>query len=89
MIEYDVLERPVFDYEDNRCAEIRQSIITDSRDRICNTCKKEDVCMYKGELAQAAKDITEISKRVNVFIKTEIECKKWLGQINDYRGKRK
>ena len=24
-------------------------------DRICNTCNKEDVCMYKGELAQAAK----------------------------------
>ena len=34
-------------------------------DRICDTRNKEDVCMYKGELAQAAKEITQISERVN------------------------
>ena len=50
-------------------------------DRICNTCNKEDVCMYKGELAQAAKEITQISERVNVFIDTDIRCKKWDGNI--------
>ncbi len=48
-------------------------------DRICNTCCKEDVCMYKGELAQAAKEITKISERENVFINTRIICSKWLG----------
>ena len=48
-----------------------------NRDRICDTCNKEDVCMYKGELAQAAKEITQISERVNVFIDTDIRCKKW------------
>ena len=48
-------------------------------DRICNTCYKEDVCMYKGELAQAAKEITKISERENVFINTRIICSKWLG----------
>ena len=55
-------------------------------DKMCNTCNKEDVCMYKGELAQAAKDITQISERVNVFIDTDIRCKKWSGKISNYRG---
>ena len=54
-------------------------------DRICNTCSKEDVCMYKGELAKAAKDITEISERTNVFIDTDIKCKKWSGVVANYR----
>ena len=56
-----------------------------SGDRICNTCNKEDVCMYKGELAKAAKDITEISERINVFIDTDIKCKKWSGVVANYR----
>lgn len=54
-------------------------------DRICNTCNKEDVCMYKAELAQAAKEITQISERKNVFIDTDIKCKKWSGVVNNYR----
>ena len=54
-------------------------------DRICDTCNKEDVCMYKGELAQAAKEITQISERVNVFIDTDISCKKWSGKVSNYR----
>ena len=55
-------------------------------DRICDTCNKEDVCMYKGELAQAAKEITKISERVNVFIDTDIRCKKWSGKVSNYRS---
>ena len=55
-------------------------------DRTCDTCNKEDVCMYKGELAQAAKEITKISERVNVFIDTDIRCKKWSGNVSNYRG---
>ena len=54
-------------------------------DRICNTCNKEDVCMYKGELAQVAKEITQISERVNVFIDTDIRCKKWSGKVVNTR----
>ena len=54
-------------------------------DRICDTCNKEDVCMYKGELAQAAKEITQISERVNVFIDTDIRCKEWSGKVSNYR----
>ena len=54
-------------------------------DRICDTCNKEDVCMYKGELVQAAKEITQISERVNVFIDTDIRCKKWSGKVSNYR----
>ena len=56
-------------------------------DRICDTCNKEDVCMYKGELAQAAKEITQISERTNVFIDTDIRCKKWSDKSNSYREK--
>ena len=55
-------------------------------DRICDTCNKEDVCMYKSELAQAAKEIIQISERVNVFIDTDIRCKKWSGKVSNYRG---
>ena len=54
-------------------------------DRICDTCIKEDVCIYKGELAQAAKEITQISERVNVFIDTDIRCKKWSGKVVNTR----
>lgn len=55
-------------------------------DRICNTCNKADVCMYKGELVKAAKDITQISERKNVFIDTDIRCKKWSGKVSNYRN---
>ena len=55
-------------------------------DRICDTCNKEDVCMYKDELVRAAKEITQISERVNVFIDTDIRCKKWSGKVSNYRG---
>lgn len=54
-------------------------------DKICNTCNKEDVCMYKGELAQAAKEITQISERTNVFVDVYIKCKKWHGKVSNYR----
>ena len=55
-------------------------------DRICDTCIKADVCMYKGELAQAANEITRISERKNIFINTDIRCKKWSGKVSNYRG---
>lgn len=59
---------------------------SDNSDRICDTCIKEDVCMYKGECAQAAKDISLIAERKNVFIDTDIKCKKWSGEVSNYRG---
>ena len=59
---------------------------TSNGDRICDTCNKEDVCMYKGELVKAAKEIAQISERVNVFIDTDIRCKKWSGKISNYRS---
>ena len=54
--------------------------------RICDTCNKEDVCMYKGELAKAAKEIIQISERKNIFIDTYICCKKWSGKVSNYRN---
>ena len=59
--------------------------LSSNGDRICGTCNKEDVCMYKGELAQASKEITQISERINVFIDTDIRCKKWSGKVSNYR----
>lgn len=58
---------------------------SDNGDRLCGTCVKEDVCMYKMECAQAAKEITEISERINVFVDTTIRCKKWSEKINNVR----
>ena len=54
-------------------------------DRICNTCSKEDVCMYKEELAKAVKDIAQILDRTNVFVDADVKCKKWLGNVLNYR----
>ena len=45
--------------------------------RICDTCSKEDVCMYKEELAKAVKDIMQISDRTSVFVDAGVKCKKW------------
>lgn len=53
--------------------------------RICNSCKKNDVCMYKSELERAVTDINQVSERTNVFINTNIMCKHWLGEIVNYR----
>ena len=43
----------------------------------CENCDKEDVCMYKEECMKAVKDILDIESRTNVFIRTNINCKKW------------
>lgn len=60
-------------------------MIENNNNRICNTCSKEDVCMYKEELAKEVKDIMQISDRINVFIDTDVKCKKWLGKVVNYR----
>lgn len=51
--------------------------IKGTRERICENCDKEDVCKYKEDCMRAVKDILDIEGRKNVFIKTEINCKKW------------
>lgn len=56
-------------------------------DKMCDTCNKEDVCMYKVDLAQAVKEITQISERTNVFIDTDIRCQKWSEKSNSHREK--
>ena len=68
-----------------KCPMLSKNVQKGNGDRICDTCNKEDVCMYKGELAQAAKEITQISERVNVFIDTDIRCKKWSGKVTNTR----
>ena len=49
-------------------------------EKICENCDKEDVCMYKEECMKAVKDILDIESRTNVFIRTNINCKKWSGK---------
>ena len=56
-----------------------------NENRFCDTCIKEDVCMYKEELNKAIKDISEISDHINVFIDTDIKCKKWSGVVSNHR----
>lgn len=58
---------------------------TSNNNKVCDTCIKEDVCMYKEELNKALRDITDISGRVNVFIDTDIKCKKWCEKVINYR----
>ena len=53
--------------------------------RICDTCSKEDVCIYKEELAKVVKDIMQISDLTNVFVDIDVKCKKWLGKVVNYR----
>lgn len=49
-------------------------------EKICENCDKEDVCIYKEECMKAVKDILDIESRTNVFIRTNINCKKWSGK---------
>lgn len=58
-----------------------------NRGRTCLNCIKEDVCTYKDECMKAVKDISDIKERANVFIETEIRCKKWNSNDIHYRGK--
>ena len=60
-------------------------MIENNNNRICDTCSKEDVCMYKEELAKVVKDIMQISDRTNVFVDIDVKCKKWLGKVVNYR----
>lgn len=89
--EYEMPREPKFYHDDSKlprtnCNISMPNVKLPNGDRICDTCNKEDVCMYKSELAQAAKEITQISERVNVFIDTDIRCKKWSGKVSNYRG---
>lgn len=51
-------------------------IENNNNNRIYDTCSKEDVCMYKEELAKVLKDIMQILDRANIFIDADIKCKK-------------
>lgn len=54
-------------------------------DKMCDTCNKEDVCMYKVDLAKVINDIIQISERTNVFIDVDIRCKKWFEKSNSHK----
>lgn len=47
----------------------------------CDTCRKEDVCMFKDATRKATNDIKDIAGRVNVFLKPNLVCGKWSGNV--------
>ena len=51
--------------------------ISNSENKVCDTCIKEDVCLYKNECKAAVDAIKDILSGMNVFIDTGIKCKKW------------
>ena len=91
--EYEIPREPKFYSDDSKLLRTNCNIpmqnvkpSASNGDKICDTCNKEDVCMYKGDLAQVSKEIAQISERVNVFIDTDIRCKKWSGKVSNYRS---
>ena len=91
--EYDMPREPKFYPDDRKLPRTNCNIPmsnvklpASNGDRICDTCIKADVCMYKGELVQVANEITRISERKNIFIDTDIRCKKWSGKVSNYRS---
>lgn len=54
-------------------------------DRICNTCNKEDVCMYKDECAKAVSNIQDILDIIPHLVVADVKCKKWSGVVSNYR----
>lgn len=77
--EYDI-PKSIFSnhFNDNLKNNKLTSIINE--DKPCSTCNKEDVCMYKLELLQSIKEITQILEHTNDFITIDIKCKKWSGK---------
>lgn len=47
-------------------------------DKLCNTCCKEDVCIYKGELAQFAKEVSQLEQKLPISVFTDIKCDKYV-----------
>lgn len=94
MNDYEIPREPKF-YEDENVGSLPKmncnipmpnvKSFLDNDDRICNTCIKQDVCMFKSECIKAAKDISLIAERTNVFIDTDIRCKKWSGEVSNTR----
>lgn len=59
-----------------------------SKDSVCNTCVKSDVCNLQDDLSKAINDIRNVEERTNVFIKTIISCKKYYNKPSDNGIKR-
>ena len=75
---YEIPREPKF-YEYQPMPLIRH--IDNKSNKVCDTCCKADVCMYKGETAKAFMDIKDITDRVNVFVNVNIQCKNYAEQV--------
>ena len=87
--EYEMPREPKFYSDDSKLPNIpiyNVKELKNNGDRICDTCNKEDVCMYKEATNKVIKDIADILDFTNVFIDTDIRCKKWSGKVVNTRG---
>ena len=50
----------------------------DNGSKMCNTCCKEDVCIYKGELAQFTKEVSQLEQKLPISVFTIIKCDKYV-----------
>jgi hypothetical protein len=56
-----------------------------NNDRICSTCTKEDVCMYKRNVLSFVDRIKGLNDSMNMIVDVDIRCKKWSGSFVNYR----
>lgn len=60
------------------------STYSKSKDNVCDTCAKEDVCKLKEELGNVCRDILLIQEKTNDFVETSIKCKKYFYNAPTY-----
>ena len=54
----------------------------ENNDKICSNCCKADVCIYKGEIAQFAKEVSILENKLPISVTTDIKCTKFLNIKN-------
>ncbi|MEY8515352.1 hypothetical protein AALC25_00220 [Lachnospiraceae bacterium 29-84] len=55
------------------------------KNKLCDSCTKEDVCKYKEQVTQAGRDIMAIAGMKNKLLKLKMDCEKWSGVDIAYR----
>ena len=90
--EYEMPREPKFYPDDSKLPRTNCNIPMPSvkppasnGDRICDTCNKEDVCMYKDECTKVVSDIQDILDIAPHLVVADVKCKKWSGKVVNYR----
>lgn len=89
--EYEIPREPKLYYSGYGLPDVGSNVpmppVKQLRDEACEDCAKADVCSIQEEFRKAYKDILDIEGRKNVFINTNVKCKKFLRKppINNIR----